>query len=199
MENIYELLYMSRLCDEYAYRRLLKIFEPAVGAIVKGYLSRFSSYHLSREDLFQEGRLALGQAIETYRSDRGAGFRTFAEVVIRRRIVSCIRAAVHKQEYDSKLGLDDMVAENIHVYDCVPAEKGLGDPEYYLAYTCAEENLYRAIGKLNQKEQHVLAEWMRGSSYKEAAKRLGVSSKSYDSRLQRLRQKVKKSLCEDDN
>ena len=199
MENIYELLYMSRLCDEYAYRRLLTMFEPAVGAIVKGYILRFSSYRLSREDLMQEGRLALGQAIDTYRFDRGAGFRTFAEVVIRRRIVSCIRATVHKQEYDSRLGLDDMVCENIHVYDCIPAEKGLGDPEYYLAFTSARSSLDQTLRRLNQKEQDVLSEWVRGSSYKEAAKRLGVSAKSYDSRLQRLRKKVKKSLCEDDN
>ena len=45
------------------------------------------------EDLIQEGMLGLLSAIREFRSDRGARFRTFAELCVRRRIISVVRAA----------------------------------------------------------------------------------------------------------
>lgn len=200
MENQNELLYMSHLCDSYAYRALFRLYEPAIGAIARNYIVRFAGCRLSREDLMQEGRVALAQAIETFRSDRGAGFHTFAELVIRRRIISCIKQVIHQQRaYDSSVNLDDMVHENTRVYDCVPARKNLDDPEYYCAYRDAGRSLSRVLDALKPKEQKVLGEWISGSSYREAAEHLGVSTKSYDCSLQRLRQKVRKCLSEDDN
>ena len=47
------------------------------------------------EDLIQEGMLGLLSAIREFRSDRGAQFRTFADLCIRRRIVSAVRAAAN--------------------------------------------------------------------------------------------------------
>lgn len=200
MENQNELLYMSHLCDSYAYKALFHLYEPAIGAIARNYIVRFAGCRLSREDLMQEGRVALAQAIDMFRTDRGAGFHTFAELVIRRRIVSCIKQVIHQQKaYGSGLNLDDLVHENTRVYDCVPAKRNLDDPEYYCAYRDAGRSLSRVLGTLKPKERKVLSEWMRGSSYREAAERLGVTAKSYDCSLQRLRQKVRKCLCEDDN
>ena len=45
------------------------------------------------EDLIQEGMLGLLSAIRNYRPGQGAAFRTFAEVCVRRRLVSAVRAA----------------------------------------------------------------------------------------------------------
>ena len=45
------------------------------------------------EDLFQEGMMGLLSAIRSFESGRDASFRTYAEVCIRRRLYSAIRAA----------------------------------------------------------------------------------------------------------
>ena len=45
------------------------------------------------EDLIQEGMLGLLAAIREFRPDRGARFATYAQVCIRRRIISAVRAA----------------------------------------------------------------------------------------------------------
>lgn len=200
MENQSELLYMSHLCDSYAYRALFRLYEPAIGAIARSYSIRFGGCRFSREDLMQEGRMALSQAIETFRGDRGASFHTFAELVIRRRIITCIRSAVRRHDAGGRqLCLDDMVHENTRVYECIAAEHGLQEPEYYFAYSYAGKSLSRLLRTLKPKETAVLREWLSGASYREASERLGVTAKSYDCSLQRLRQKVRKCLCEDDN
>ncbi|MFR4336453.1 MAG: sigma-70 family RNA polymerase sigma factor [Lawsonibacter sp.] len=45
------------------------------------------------EDFFQEGMMGLLSAIRSFESGRDASFRTYAEVCIRRRLYSAIRAA----------------------------------------------------------------------------------------------------------
>lgn len=45
------------------------------------------------EDLFQEGMMGLLSAVRSFESGRDASFRTYAEVCIRRRLYSAIRAA----------------------------------------------------------------------------------------------------------
>ena len=51
------------------------------------------------EDLFQEGMMGLLSAIRSFESGRDASFRTYAEVCIRRRLYSAIRAAQGKQTF----------------------------------------------------------------------------------------------------
>ncbi|MFQ9410258.1 MAG: sigma factor [Evtepia gabavorous] len=41
--------------------------------------------------MIQEGMLGLLSAIREFRSDRGARFRTFAELCVRRRIISVVQ------------------------------------------------------------------------------------------------------------
>ena len=45
------------------------------------------------EDLIQEGMLGLLAAIREFRPDRGARFATYAQVCVRRRIISAVRSA----------------------------------------------------------------------------------------------------------
>lgn len=46
--------------------------------VVLYYAERYCYLGLEKEDLMQEGMIALLSAIRTYRGDRGAAFRTYA-------------------------------------------------------------------------------------------------------------------------
>jgi len=60
-------------------------------------------YHIpgcDRQDVEQEALIALWEASRTYRDDEGTTFETFAALVIRRRLLDCVKAAnriKHKQ------------------------------------------------------------------------------------------------------
>ena len=44
------------------------------------------------EDLIQEGMLGLLSAVREYRADRNTAFKTYAEICIRRRLISAVRS-----------------------------------------------------------------------------------------------------------
>ena len=60
------------------------------------------------EDLIQEGMIGLVSAIRNYSPDGGASFKTYAELCIKRRLYSAIRASYSKK--------------NVSIDDCLSLE-----------------------------------------------------------------------------
>ena len=65
-ENPYELIYMSRMGDEYAQTTLFLQYEGLLNALVNQTLLAYPTVRRYRDDILQEARISLFQAINQY-------------------------------------------------------------------------------------------------------------------------------------
>lgn len=136
------------------------------------------------EDLIQEGMLGLALAIQGYRPDRGASFRTYAERCIRNRLITAVRSAASgkHEALNSALPLD------VATEDCLSYE---GDPETQLVSQAAfQERLRCYRDQLSPLETQVLHLYLQGLSYQEISQQLERSCKAIDNAVQRIRKKL---------
>jgi RNA polymerase sigma factor (sigma-70 family) len=196
-ENPYELLYMARQGDDWSLQALLQMLEPMLRANVGVIICRFKPLEIYRDDLIQEARVGLAGAVNTYREDQGAGFRYFAEYVVRRRLWSCMRhltAASYAQAHDM-YSIECMNrGEAESAYEVIEQHDPMADPEFRLHYTLASEQMSSAIQELSAMDRAVLNSWADSMKYKAAMEKLHLSYKSYDGRLQRLRRKIRDAV-----
>ena len=161
------------------YRRLVK------AAIRPFFLAGGDS-----EDLLQEGMIGFLSAIREYDPDGGSSFRSFAELCVRRRVISAARSASRQKHapLNDGLSLEQLqYGESQQLFEqliaCSPEEQILDQAwaDSFLA-ACA---LY-----LSELENNILLDYLRGLSYSEIAERRGRSEKSIDNAIQRIRKKL---------
>ena len=181
-ENPYELIYMSRMGDEYAQTTLFLQYEGLLNALVN-------------QTLLQEARISLFQAINQYQESKSASFKTFVCLVVKRRIWNVVRDILVEYQHKGfdSISLDD---QEVNYYEILEQNNRLAEPEYYMQYQNAANRLQEEIGLLDEEERDILSCWMASESYQEASKRLGLSKKQYDGRLQRVKRKIKQALYE---
>jgi RNA polymerase sigma factor len=91
-----ELWRLARAGDRHARERLLEACQPFVVKVVSRVTGRFLTRGEDEEVAI--GLIALSEAIDHFDSTRGANFFTFAEVVIRRRLIDHYRRAARRHE-----------------------------------------------------------------------------------------------------
>lgn len=67
--------------------------------VVLYYAERYCYLGLEKEDLMQEGMIALLSAIRTYRGDRGAAFRTYASRCISNGLAKVAASQLRARKY----------------------------------------------------------------------------------------------------
>lgn len=173
--------------DEVLWQRAAQGDASAEETLIRRY------YHLIRscirplflsggdsEDLMQEGLLGLLSAIRAYRPEEEAAFKTFAEVCIRSRLLSAVRAAgrAKHRPLNTSLPLEEREAEPT-------------DPEaLIIARESFEERLHQLSTQLSDFERQVLLRYLNGLSYSEIAALTHRSAKSVDNAVQRIRRKL---------
>ncbi len=141
------------------------------------------------EDLIQEGMLGLLTAIRGYDPGRDAAFRTYAEICIRSRLLTAVRAAQggkhcplnHSISYEPPL----FDGTSAHLYSSAesPEDVVIGREEL-------KERLDALKGQLSELEAQILTPYLSGLSCGEIARRVGRSRKSVDNAIQRIRRKM---------
>lgn len=126
------------------------------------------------DDLTQEGMLGLMSAIRSYEPHRGASFKTFALLCIRRRIYSALRKYSNRAE-----GTDEPETAND-----IPAPE-----DEYITREHNRELLDGLASNMSGLEKQILSLYLDGLSYGEIADRIGKSAKSVDNAIQRIRRK----------
>ncbi len=192
MENVYELLYMSRLGDEWSYTALFDQMRAMIVSQVNDTVTGNPQLQNQWDDLYQESSIALMDAVDMYREDLDCRFTSFVYLVVRRRLLSQIRYFYAKSRIPQRniLELDGLVMEDGTPYDVAVSPLGMGDPEYYCRYRYAFDRLYSRIGSMRVKDREVAYLWCEGMGYEAAGKKLGVTAKSYDGRLQRVKKQI---------
>ena len=152
------------------------------------------------EDLTQEGMVGLITAVREYDAGKEASFRTFAEICIRSRLYSVLRAAARdkQQPLNQSLSLDDS-----H-FDSNPLTSGTNNlaqrnPEDFLIDREHTAALLSGVRKqLSEFEAKILGFYLDGLSCREIAKAVNKPPKSVDNAVQRIRRKVARQLLSGD-
>lgn len=150
------------------------------------------------EDLIQEGMLGLLSAIREFSPVHHVAFRFYAELCIRRRIISAVRKATGDKHTPLNTYVSfelSLFADNAEATQLAAALTRQENPEDLLISRENIQTLSKLIrNQLSALENVILGCYLNGLSYSEIAKEVNRSTKSVDNAVQRIRRKVARQL-----
>lgn len=196
-----ELVFFYKQGNQDAFNILLKNYTPMIHI----YCSRYFAKGLSSMDLFQEGCIGLYVAATKFQRNKGA-FKAFAMAHIKNYIINGVKTATRKKQQilNHYKSFFSKIEENHLGGRCfmdILASAVPTPEEIYLKNEETKEkqcDLNQFIKAMTQIEQLVFMEIMNGKTYKEAAEKIGLSPKSIDNAISRIKKKAKKgklNLC----
>ena len=143
---------------------------------------------------FLAGMVGLLAAIREYDSSKAAVFRTYAEVCIKNRLFSVIKAAAR----DKHTPLNNSVSFETPLFSGngdrfayhAPGRQVEDPEEIFLSRESFRERMETLMGQLSGFEASVLRLYLNGLSYSEIAAEVNKSPKSVDNAVQRIRRKL---------
>lgn len=156
-----------------------------------------------KEDIIQEGMIGLFKAIKGYDCDKDVSFKSFADLCIKRQIMTAIKTSTRQKHIplNSYVSLnktafdedDDRAIIEMIDTDTVP------DP----LETVTTKEKYQKIGTkmtevLSDFEQKVFSEYINGESYIDIARKLDSHPKAIDNAVQRIKKKFEKYILDDE-
>ena len=178
-----------------AQEYLITKYENFVKAKAKSYFL----IGADKEDIYQEGMIGLYKAIRDFKPDKLTTFKAFAELCVRRQIITAIKTATRQKH----IPLNTYVSLNKPIYEeesdrtLLDILSGLKitDPEELVISQEQMEHIEKEIEKsLSSLEMEVLTSYLDGKSYQEIACDLDRHAKSIDNALQRVKRKLEKCL-----
>jgi RNA polymerase sigma-H factor len=176
--------------DRVAEARLLTLYEPMARRIAR-------TLHMpggEREDLAQEARLGILDAIRAWDPERRVPFKSFAwlcAVRQARMAVNAARAGKH-QPLNGARTLHRIAGENGHALEDTLEATGSPDDDP-VAKTLGRERLRSILQRaptLTDLERRALALSAIDHNHRECAARLGVGERAINNALQRARRKL---------
>ncbi len=186
-----EIVKLARQGDGAAQESLIQKYKKFVKNKAKAYFL----IGADREDIIQEGMIGLFKAIRDYNEDKQATFKAFAEMCIKRQIITAIKSATRQKHIplNSYVSLSKPIYEENSertLMDMLTSEK-VTDPETITVFK--EELDYiesKVADSLSNLEWRVLKEYLMGKSYQEIAQDMNKPIKSIDNALQRVKRKL---------
>ncbi|MGG0657152.1 RNA polymerase sporulation sigma factor SigH [Rummeliibacillus pycnus] len=190
-----QLVEMARHGDTESLDFLINKYKPFVRLKVKSYFL----IGADKEDIVQEGMIGLYKAIRDFKGDKLASFKAFAELCIKRQIITAIKTATRQKHIplNSYVSLDKPVFEEESAKTLMDMLTGatIDDPEKLVIHREEFNHLEEKIGEvLSDLERQVLAFYLEGCSYQEISARLDRHVKSIDNALQRIKRKLERHL-----
>ncbi len=196
MYNDYELLYMMYQRDETAFSLLCEKYHRFLWRMIREMWK--SEYPvLSDEDVYRILQAKLYDIAFSYCDGKGASFFTYLTLCLTRKIQSLKRSAIRElRARGGMLSLDYYVSEDVQVsvLDTLVNNQPMYDPVFVLRYKALKEELKQFIQSLNEMERKVWNLMSNQVPYAQAAKLLGISIKSYDNAVYRIRKKLSKKI-----
>lgn len=188
-----ELARLAQAGDSDALSELLERYRRTMRFIAHRYFLPGAD----REDLLQEAALGMLKAARDYRPERNSAFRPFAELCIRRQIITAVKTATRLKHMplngaaslQRHLGVEDEGRTLLDVLD----DRAGRSPETQVTDREAIRDLLAAIqAALSPYEFRVLAAYVHGLRYDAIADRLGTQPKSVDNALWRVKCKLRR-------
>lgn len=150
-----------------------------------------------RDDIIQEGMIGLFKAVRDFRYERGASFKTFADLCVTRQILTAVKNAMRQKHaplnFYVSLNHSQNESENdLPHYEISDTNKML-NPEDIIINKEKTGILSLKISEvLSDYELLVLSLFLQGKSYEIIGKAIGKDVKSVDNALQRIKRKFEK-------
>jgi RNA polymerase sporulation-specific sigma factor len=190
-----QLVEVARNGDTEALDFLISKYKPVVRLKVKSYFL----IGADKEDIVQEGMIGLYKAIRDFKDDKLASFKAFAELCVKRQIITAIKTATRQKHIplNSYVSLDKPVFEEESTKTLMDMLTGttIDDPEKLIIHREEFNYLEEKIGQvLSDLERQVLTLYLEGCSYQEISAKLDRHVKSIDNALQRIKRKLERHL-----
>ena len=196
IDNVYSMVCES---NEEAQEKLYEYCEPQINYMIKKYSNAALKYGLDPKDFEQEAMLAFANALNYYDEKKDAGLRTFVSLCVERRLIKIIaRARNYKNMCNKKnLSLEYDYGSGIILKDILPDNDAdplnmFSEEEYLKSF----KNKIKML--LSSFEYQVYEYLIEGLNYIEIAKVLDKSPKQIDNTLQRIKNKIRLIVKEDE-
>lgn len=154
---------------------LIPVIVSRYAYVVKSKASSMRVDFTEREDMMQEGFLGLISAVRAFNPEKNVSFSTYANRCIFNKMVS----ALPKRENEVFDEQSDDEPDN-------------NTPESIFFSKLLSEEVSRIMKEnFSDKERKVFKLFLKGESYENIAKTMGVSPKAVDNALQRVRKKLR--------
>lgn len=172
--------------DETALGELITLYTPLIRRIAGMY-----AYGLSdKDDLLQEGLIALYKAANTYQGDVGVSFRSYAMLLVTRAMISALRRDRKPTVRERQIHLIEMSTQEMA--ERLPhGDESQADPETLVILNETAAFLRSVIkDRLSEYEIKVLRLYLDGYTYKQIAAMLSSAAKSVDNAVFRIKKKL---------
>ena len=149
------------------------------------------------EDLIQEGMMGLLSAVREFDPEQGSSFKTYAELCVKRRILSAVRNASRLKHafLNDGVSLEEILSEESKTLTAYSVEPFFRAPEEQVLARESKNDFLSSFSRyLSRFEIRVLDLYLDGLSYTEIAEACGKPQKSVDNAVQRIRQKLARHL-----
>lgn len=193
MTDYLELIEKVKNGDEESFNIILYDHKRIIFRLINMHALEKGDFMLDYDSLYQEGCIALYNAIFSYEKDKGMSFTSYAYMVLRARINTVIRDEIRKYE-DEHYSIDNCpnVDYHIAISNLCVAE----NPISYHKELEFEKQLNDFISKLSIEDKEIVKMRSDNYTYKMISERLNINTKRVDNRLRVLRKKLKKQLEE---
>ena len=198
----YEDLPDERLCalaregDREAEETLVKRYHRLVRKLARPYYLVGGD----SDDLIQEGMIGLIYAVREFDEEKPAGFRTFAEICIRNRLYSAVRAATRDKHspLNQSVPLEIPFFDSHTVFCTAPLLSQTNPEDLIIGQERFRDRLSDVRKQLSEFEAKILGYYLDGLTIQEMAEAVSRSPKSVDNAVQRIRRKAARHLTSGD-
>lgn len=187
--NDYKLLYlMSNCCDDDAKEVLIEKYKLLLYKHINKIFTNYVPQGVERDDMFQEGQIALFNSLFNYDDNMSVPFFSFASLCIERSMIAYLRkfSSMASIQFYNSVSLDSFVSEDVSLYySDVLADKS--EPSALVLYSEAMGELYLYNTVINDFEKKVLVLQVSGFTYKESSLILKCSVKKIDNTIQKVK------------
>ncbi len=189
-----EVVFRAKAGDGRAMDHLMEKYKNFVLGKVRGFFLIGADH----EDIVQEGMIGLFKAVRDYDTAHGVPFRVFADLCVKRQIITAIKNATRQKHSPlnnyvslSKPLYEDEDGRTLHEV----MEGRTGNPEEMFISAEEMDGIWQHLNmRLTELERAVLEAFLKGESYQRIAERLGTHVKAVDNALQRVKRKLNKYL-----
>lgn len=196
-ENDYELFYLVSENNEEAKEIFFDKYDNLIRMKAVKYKKFVESKGFDFNDLLQEGRLGLSQAIKDFQEQKNVQFYTFANLCINRQIATFLRNIARDKHkiLNESISLDTSTNTiGRPLTELILDDKNI-DPEESFIEMEEKTELYNKIEKkLSSMENDVFNLRTQGFTYKEISQLLNITEKSVDGAIVRIKSKISNIL-----
>lgn len=169
--------------DREAFADLFVLLVPLISHKAARFVPRARPEY---EDLVQEGAIGLIDAVGHYDPASKTAFTSYASVCIEHRMVSALRAQMRKKNLP--------LSESVPLDEVNVAVQVEGPEDVFIGRERLTSVMQAVQTHLSPLEKRVLGDTLEGRSYREVAAHLGLTEKSVDNALQRVRRKLGRAV-----